>query len=113
MSLPGEESLIKFESTPLEVLQIIRSEREGFAYGGPDAIDPADLPVHIESRALPAAFAASHALSAPLGLPFFNLLLLQVPDHPSSNPSIPHNTRQFHNLRSNLLMIGLGSCRTE
>jgi len=39
---------------------------------------------------MPTASAASDAFSAPLGLPLQDLLFLQIPVHPSSNPSITH-----------------------
>jgi hypothetical protein len=72
----------------MNVFYVIRRQRELLAYRRPDAVNPAALIFRIMGGALAAAFAAPGTLSALLGPPPYDLLFLQVPDNPSSNPSV-------------------------
>jgi len=78
----------KTKPTGRNIIQIFGRQGKGFAYAGPDSVDPAALVLSVMGRALPAAFAAPNTLSAPFSLPRQNLLFLQVPDNSSSNPSV-------------------------
>jgi hypothetical protein len=68
--------------------QIFGRQRKCLTDTGTNAVNPATLILVIMGEAKLAAFAASHTLSVPFILPFQDLLILKVPDYPSSNPSV-------------------------
>jgi hypothetical protein len=86
----GINLFLKIKAAIMEVIQILRRKRECFADGGTNAIYPAALALGVICEARSAAFTASDASSAPFSSPFLYLLILQVPDDPSPNPSIQH-----------------------
>ena len=76
------------KSACMDFIQILWRQREGFTYSGPDAVYPATLIFSVVGEAQLTAFAAPDTLSAPLSPPHQNLLFLQIPENPSSNPSV-------------------------
>jgi len=79
---------LKMKSTCVYRIQILGSQRESLADTGTNTVYPAALVLGIMGKAKLAAFAASCTLSVPLIPPLQDLLILEVPDNPSSNPSV-------------------------
>jgi len=69
-------------------IQILGRQRKCLADTGTNTVYPATLVLGIMGEAKLAAFAASCTLSVPLIPPLQDLLILEVPDNPSSNPSV-------------------------
>jgi hypothetical protein len=92
MILKGCSDLLfsKIKSACADIFQVFWRQGKGLTDLRPYAINPATIVLAIMSRTMPTASAAPDALSAPLGLPLQDLLFLQVPEDPPSNPSISH-----------------------
>lgn len=69
---------------------ILGRERKGFADARPQPVYLAALASGIVGRAALAASAASCTVSAPLGPPFHYLASPDIPNDPSSDPSVQH-----------------------
>lgn len=69
---------------------VLGREWKGFADARPHPVYLAAFASGIVGRATMAASAASCTVSAPLGLPFRYLASLDIPNDPSSDPSVQH-----------------------
>ena len=74
----------------MDIGHVLGRQGERLADAGAYSVNSAALIFAVVGQTEAAAPAASSAFAAALGPPGHYLFLLQVPDDPSSNPSVPH-----------------------
>jgi hypothetical protein len=81
---------IEMVSASMNLSYILGRERKGFADARPHPVYLAAFSSGIVGRAALAASAASCTVSAPFGPPFHYLASPDIPNDPSSDPSVQH-----------------------